>query len=520
MKEILLSLLTLLPFAGALVVGVLGARATGPLARRVAIGWLAGVLLITLGLAASFDTGVGGMQFVERRAWAPSLGVEYHLGVDGLGLVGVLLAAAIPFLAACVSDRVARGREGVYYGLVLGLQGGLFGTFTALNFFHWFLFWELSLVPAYLLVRLFGGAGAGRASFQFFVYTMVGSVALLLAFLALRAAGGSFDFEELAAMGRTVRWSDALAAGLPWAAGDPGGSEMLAWLVFGGVLLGFAVKVPLWPFHTWLPDTYTEAPTPVTMMLTGVMSKMGVYGLLRIALPIFPGQFRAASGVLVALALATVVLPALAAFVQRDLKRLLAYSSVNHLGYCLLALFVVSPELADGAWREGVAAPALNGVMLQMLNHGLTAATLFGFVELMERRTGGTREIGAFGGVRKLAPVFCGLMGISVFASIGLPGLNGFVSEFLIFRGVFAAAPWAAAVGLVGLLATAIFLLMMMQRVFHGPVVGGTEGFGDLDFRERMLFGVPVLLMMVLGVYPDLVLRWTNPMVLQLAVGP
>jgi NADH-quinone oxidoreductase subunit M len=509
-----LTVITFVPLAGALVIGSV-CRSGSEWARRISLTWHGAVLVLVLMVAGRFDGSAGGMQFSERHAWMPGLGVEYHLGVDGLGLVAILLAAAVPFFAALVSSRAAGGREPLYYSLLLVLECGLLGTFSALNFFHWFLFWELSLVPAYLLVRLFGGEKSGAASFQFFVYTMVGSVALLLSFLALRAAGGSFDFLELAEVGRRGDLSVALSEQVPWA-GFVASGEALMWVVFGGVLLGFAVKVPLWPFHTWLPDTYAEAPSAVTMVLTGVLSKMGIYGLLRIALPIFPQQFAAAEGVLVILALATVVLPALAAFAQGDLKRVLAYSSINHLGYCLLAVFAVNPS-GGAEWTDRAAAPAFNGVLLQMLNHGLTAASLFAFVELLERRTGGFRDLAEFGGLRRTAPVFCGLMGITIFASVGLPGLNGFISEFLIFKGVFAAAPWAAAVALAGLLATAVFYLSLIQRVFHGPLDSAWSGFPDLTPGERMLFGVPVALMFLLGIYPQVLLRMTNSTALQWA---
>ncbi|MGE3311036.1 MAG: NuoM family protein [Limisphaerales bacterium] len=512
-----LSVLAIVPLLmGALVSfwprsGVAQVRRVAIAGHGLALGWVAW-------MSSHFDLGTGALQFVELRSWAPSLGIEYHLGLDGLGWVSVVLAALVPLLAALVSDRVAAGRERLYYGLLLFLEAGLMGTFTALNFFHWFLFWELSLVPAYLLVRCFGGPGAGAASFQFFVYTMVGSVALLLGFLALRISAGTFDFVELARLGRSGQLAQGLATALPGVGSGISGETLARW-VFLGVLLGFAVKVPIWPFHTWLPSTYTEAPSPVTMILTGVMSKMGVYGLLRVALPIFPDQFREMQGVLVLLALATVIFPALAAWVQRDLKRVLAYSSINHLGYCLMGMFVLTPGATGALWVESAAAPALNGVLLQMLNHGLTAATLFAAVEYYERRTDGVRRLDQLGGLRSVAPVFCGLMGISMFASLGMPGLNGFVGEFLIFRGVYAAMPWVAVAGVVGLLATAVFLLTLMQRVFHGELERTWNGFRDLDAWERLILGVPVALMLVLGLFPDLVLRWTNPTVLGMAAG-
>ncbi len=512
-----LTLLTAAPLLGGLLVAWLP-RSWAGRARPLCLAWQGAVAVLALWIAGGFDGATGQLQFVERRSWVPALGAEYFLGLDGLGLVSVLLTALVPWWSTWVSERVAAGRERLYHALVLFLQAGLFGTFTALNFFHWFLFWELGLVPAYLLVRFFGGAGAGAASFRFFVYTMVGSVALLLGFLALRAVGGSFDFVQLTEFGQSGRLASALGEKLPWA-GVFASGEALAVAVFLGVLLGFAVKMPLWPFHTWLPETYAAAPSPVTMMLTGVMSKMGVYGMLRIALPIFPDQFRACQGVLVALALATVVLPTLSAFAQTDVKRVLAYSSINHLGYCALALFVLAPGATGAAWVEGVGVPALNGVMLQMLNHGITAAALFAAIEMLERRGAAVRTLGQVGGLRRVAPVLCGLMGISVFSSIGLPGLNGFVGEFLIFRGVFAAQPWVAALASVGLLTTAIFLLTLMQKVFHGPPELPEGGFADLGTRERWQLAVPVAVMLVLGVYPDLILRLTNGTALKLAGG-
>jgi NADH-quinone oxidoreductase subunit M len=281
------------------------------------------------------------------------------------------------------------------------------------------------------------------------------------------------------------------------------------------VLLGFAVKVPLMPFHTWLPATYAEAPSGVTMLLTGVMSKMGVYGFVRILLPIFPQQINWILTPLLWLAVITIVFSACAAFAQKDLKRMLAYSSINHLGYCLLAVFAVAkftnaPEFATEK------AAALNGVFLQMFNHGLTAAVLFWFVALIEKRSGGRRGLNDFGGLRKVTPIFCGLMGIALFSSLGLPGLNGFVGEFLIFKGVFPLAPWAAGLSVIGLLVTAIFILTILQRVFNGPLNEKWSKFPDLTLGEIALLLIPIALMFVLGLYPRLVLDVINPTAVQL----
>ncbi len=498
----ILTLLTLLPIIGGIIVVGLQDK---QLARRMALGFSFLSLALALGLWRSFDASSGALQFVERADWIPSLGVQYFVGVDGLGLLMVLLASIVTPMALLVSDRIT-DRVPLYHGLVLFLQAGLIGTFTALNFFHWFLFWELSLIPAFFLVRLWGGANRGPAATQFFVYTMVGSVAMLLAFLAIFLATGKMDFIALAELGRSGSLAGALSAKLGWYGLN---TRPLALIIFGGVLLGFAVKVPLMPFHTWLPATYAEAPSPVTMLLTGVMSKMGVYGFLRILLPIFPQQINWVLTPLLWLAVITIVFSACAAFAQRDLKRILAYSSINHLGYCLLAVFAVAkftnaPEFATEK------AAALNGVFLQMFNHGLTAATLFMFVSFIEQRTGGIRGLNDFGGLRKTIPVFCGLMGIALFSSLGLPGLNGFVGEFLIFKGVFPLSPWAAGLSVIGLLVTAIFLLTIIQRVFAGPLNEKWSKLPDLTLRERLLVGIPIALMLVLGLYPRLVLDVIN----------
>ena len=503
-----LTLLTLLPLIGGLI--VVGTQ-DKKLARKLALGLSFLSLALALGLWKSFDATNGGLQFVENHEWIPSLGVQYFVGVDGLGLLMVLLASIVVPMALLVSERVS-DRVQLYHALVLFLQAGLIGTFTALNFFHWFIFWELSLIPAFFLVRLWGGANRGPAATQFFVYTMVGSVAMLLAFLAIFLATGKMDFLELAALGRDGSLVSALSAKLGWYGLN---TKPLALLIFGGVLLGFAVKVPLLPFHTWLPATYAEAPSPVTMLLTGVMSKMGVYGFLRILLPIFPQQINWILTPLLWLAVITIVFSACAAFAQRDLKRILAYSSINHLGYCLLAVLAVA-KFTNAPEFVTEKAAALNGVFLQMFNHGLTAATLFMFVGFIEQRSGGLRGLDDFGGLRKTIPVFCGLMGIALFSSLGLPGLNGFIGEFLIFKGVFPLTPWAAALAVIGILVTAIFILTIIQRVFAGPLNEKWSKLPDLTLRERVLVGIPLALMFVLGLWPRLVLDVINSTAVQM----
>jgi len=499
-----LTLLTVLPLVGAAI-----ALVSGKHARAVAILTTVACLLLAFYVWMQVPALNGSMGMVETHAWAPSLGIEYHLGVDGLGALMLVLSAIVTLMSVDAAHRVHH-QPGLYFGLVLMLESGLFGSFTALNFFHWFLFWELSLIPAFFLIKLWGGTRRGPAATQFFVYTMAGSVALLVAFLAVFVATRSMDFQYLTFQASTGELERAVTQHL--------GSGMLGWPVMMwlavGVLAGFAVKVPMIPFHTWLPAAYAEAPSPVTMLLTGAMSKMGVYGLLRIALPLFGHQIAQMRTPLLVLAVATVVMGAWAAAAQTDLKRVFAYSSVNHLGYCLLGIFALAVPFAAGdPGQHASQAAALNGVILQMFNHGITAAALFWFVALLQQRTGGHRGIDQFGGLRKPAPVLAGLMGIALFSSLGLPGLNGFIGEFLIFRGVFSLAWFASAVSVLGLLVTAVVILTVIQKVFTGPVPEHCEGFPDLHTGERVALAPVIGLMVLIGILPGLIVNSVNPTV-------
>ena len=499
----LISILTFLPLLGAaLVFGVDRER------RQLARGLTLAVNILALGVVAALwvnSAPSGGMQFVERHLWIPTLGIEYHVGLDGLGLVMLMLAALVIPMAVLASEQVEENVP-LYCGLFLFLQAGLFGAFTALNFFHWFLFWELSLIPAFFLIKLWGGSQRSEAALQFFVYTMVGSIALLLAFLGLFLATGTFDFTKLADLARAKTLGPLVQSKFAWLGWGAGKAYLVLFL---GALLGFAVKVPLWPFHTWLPLTYSEAPSPVSMALTGVMSKLGVYGFVRLLLPIFSEPMQAVLTPLLWLAVATIVLSAFAALAQRDLKRILAYSSINHLGYCLLGVFAAASATGSALDRTA----ALNGVVLQMFNHGITASLLFCFVAFLEERSRGARGLADFGGLRKVAPIFCGLMGLALFSSLGLPGLNGFIGEFLIFKGVFPLAPWAAVLALPGLLVTAIFILTVIQRVWCGPLNEKWSGFADLTYNEGAVVFPATLLMFVLGVWPQFILTAINPTV-------
>jgi NADH-quinone oxidoreductase subunit M len=489
-----ITFLTAVPVVGAAVLLALGGK-NKDLVRWSALAFSFIALVLTLILWFHFDSASGSLQFQEQHAWIPAMGVQYRVGIDGLGLLMLLLSSIVVPIAIFASWHIEE-KVSLYFSLVLLLQACLFGTFTALNFFHWFIFWELSLIPAFFLIKLWGGPRSTKAATQFLVYTMVGSIALLLTFLAIFLATKKFDFIDLSTLAQSGQLMPAVIDKLAWHRFTP---DHIALIIFAGAFLGFAVKVPLFPFHTWLPSAYSEAPTGTTILLTGAMSKMGVYGFLRILLPIFGAQMQTVLTPLLWLSVATIVLSAYTALAQKDLKRIFAYSSINHLGYCLLAIFAVVKFTGGDAALSAEKYAAMNGVFLQMFNHGLTAATLFWFVAMLEKRSGGLRGLDDFGGLRKVVPVFTGLMG-----------------EFLIFKGSFPLVTWATSLAVIGLLITAIFVLGILQRVFSGPLNERWIGFPDLTVGERVALVPAIGLMFALGLYPQLILGVVNSTAIQM----
>jgi NADH-quinone oxidoreductase subunit M len=487
----LITTIILVPLLGALAVCAWPKRNCRP----IALGFTAVSAMCALGLWQRFDGAANGLQFVERHAWIPALNAEYLVGVDGLSLLLVLLTALIvPF--AFLASPAPAGRRG-FCATMLVMQCALYGTFTAQNFLLWFLFYEMSLVPAFLLIKIWGGQNRDRAATKFFLYTFLGSVAMLISFLGIYFAKGTFDFAALASLGKS-----GLLHG------------KAAWLAFVGIFLGLAVKVPLFPFHTWLPDAYQTAPTGAAMVLTGALSKMGVYGFVRLLLPLFPGELRAAGPWLLALAVCSIVFAPLAAWVQRDLKRMIAYLSINHLGYCMLGLFALAASPIGVATIDAHA--ALSGVFMQIFNHGVTAAALFYFVGLLEQRRG-LCGINDFGGLMQRTPLLCGWMSVAMFSSLGLPGLNGFIGEFLIFKGAFALASIFAAVAVIGLLVTAIVFARAMQLLFSGPLPDHCSALADLRQREGLAVVPATLLMFAIGIAPQFLFNIFNTTVVQMA---
>jgi NADH-quinone oxidoreductase subunit M len=483
----LISALILIPLVGALALFATPARN----ARPIALLFNALAAFDALLLWQHFDIRATGVQLVERHGWIPAIGAEYLVGIDGLSLLLMLLTSLIiPF--AFLAQRMDRG----FCALMLIMQSALYGTFAAQNFVLWFLFYEMSLIPAFLLIKIWGGENRDRAATKFFLYTFLGSVAMLLGFLGIYLARGTFDFATLAGLGK-----NGLLTG------------KLAWLVFAGIFLGLAVKVPLFPFHTWLPDAYESAPTGVSMVLTGVLSKMGVYGFVRLVLPLFPNEIRIIGPWLLALAICSIVFAPLAAWAQSDLKRMVAYLSVNHLGYCMLGLFAVTASSVSSAIDTQA---ALSGVFMQIFNHGITAAALFYFVGLLEQRRG-QRGIDDFGGLMQRTPLLCGWMSVPMFSSLGLPGLNGFIGEFLIFKGSFAIAASFTAIAVIGLLVTAIVFVRAMQALFSGPLAGSCAAFPDLLPRENITIIPVTVLMFAIGLAPQFMFNIFNNTVVQMA---
>ena len=483
----LISALILIPLAGAIALYIGQPKN----ARTVALIFNALSAFYALLLWQKFDATAPGLQIAERHAWIPSIGAEYLVGVDGLSLLLVLLTSLVFPFAFC-AQRLERGA----CALMLVMQAALYGTFTAQNFVLWFLFYEMSLVPAFLLIKIYGGENRDFAAVKFFIYTFFGSVAMLLAFLGIYFAKGTFDFATLADLGKS-----GLLTG------------NLKWFAFAGIFVGLAVKVPLFPFHTWLPDAYQTAPTGVSMVLTGGLSKMGVYGFIRLLVPLFPNEIKIASPWLLALVVCSIVFAPLAAWAQRDLKRMVAYLSINHLGYCLLGLFAITARSTSSLIDTHA---ALSGVFLQIFNHGITAAALFYFVGLLEQRRG-LRGIDDFGGLMQRTPLLCGWMSVAMFSSLGLPGLNGFIGEFLIFKGSFAVAASFTAIAVLGLLFTAVTFMRAMQSLFGGPLVEGCSGFSDLIRSEKLVIVPVTLLMFAIGINPQFIFNIFNATVVHMA---
>lgn len=459
------------------------------------------------------------IQQADRLAWLRTpIRADYFVGLDGINLPLLLLTVVLTPVVVLASFGM-RHRVKTYFALLMLLETAMLGYFTALNFFLFFLFWEFSLVPMFFMIMTWGGPNRRYAAFKFFVYTMTGSLGMLLIFqflyLATAVAGdATADLVRLARLGAGVEtiggmdlqgiiFNYARQLGITsWLGNTP---ERYAAIVFWAIFIAFAVKLAVWPFHTWLPDAYAEAETADAMLMAGVMSKMGAYGMLRLALPLLPGAAQQAAPVIAVLGLASVVLGAYAGLAQRDLKRLIAYTAINHMG--LVTIGVAAAAASRGTLDSR--ASAIGGVQMTLVASGLSTAALFYLAGVLLARTG-TADLRQFGGLRQTMPVLAGALGVALFANLGLPGLADFVGEFLIFRGAWATLPWAAAIAAIGLIVLALLLLRMYQRIFNGPLNERWRGVADLS-RFEMLTALPLLaLLLVFGVYPALLLDLAN----------
>jgi NADH-quinone oxidoreductase subunit M len=494
--EHVLSIVTFLPLLGALALLPVDKDK-----KRVFIHgatWIAFAdFLLSVPLFFLYDAGRGGFQFEHRASWIPSIGVQYYVGIDGISLLLLLLTTFLGFISILSSWTAITERVKEYYVFMLVLQTGMLGVFVSLDFFLFYVFWEAMLVPMYFLIGIWGGPRKLYAAIKFFLYTLLGSVLMLLGILAvyffypkISGAGPTFDIVEFIRVLGPLR--------------DPAWLEMQKW-VFLAFFVGFAIKVPMFPFHTWLPDAHVEAPTAGSVILAGVLLKMGTYGFVRFSLPMLPDATRHYLPWMLGLSVVGILYGALVAMVQKDWKKLVAYSSVSHLGFCMLGVFALNQA-------------GLTGGVLQMINHGLSTGALFLIVGLIyERRH--TRMIAEFGGLSKQMPVFATLFMIITLSSIGLPTLNGFIGEFTILVGAFNipegygfALPWLgvflggkfwSVCAVLGIVLGAAYMLWLYQRTMFGRLDNPENaGLKDLDFREVMTLVPIVACCFWIGLYP------------------
>lgn len=463
---------------------------------RVIATVVAALPLVLLVMAWVRFDGTGGFELVESVEWIPTLGVAYRVGLDGLSLPLALMTALV-FVVATAYPVDLRGRPGPYYALMLFLQGVSIGLFLALDLFLFFVFWDLSLVGMYFLIGAWGHGDAQRSALKFFVYTFAGSLALLLAILGIYLATEPRTFD----MAEIIRQQPLPAGGA------------YATLVFVGFFIGFAVKTPLVPVHTWLPPAHVDAPGPASAVLAGVLLKMGTYGFVRILMAMQPETFARFAFPIGVLAVVSIVYGALVALAQTNLKRLIAYTSVNHMGYVMLGLAAAGAAVGG---QESAQAIALSGATLEMVAHGLITGSLFLISGSILAR-GGTYEMDEYGGLAGRAPALVGFTVIAAFASLGLPGLAGFVAEFQVFAGALAVYPWLAGIGLVGIVITAALFLRMLQKLFLGPLPDRWAHWPDLGWVERAGLGVLLGLVIGIGVAPawvlDLIDTFAGPFV-------
>jgi NADH-quinone oxidoreductase subunit M len=476
------------------------------------IRWFANIVagvgfLVSLPLLTRFDVNADGFQFIERASWIPAIGVEYYFGIDGISLLLIILTTGLGFLSVLSSWTAIEERVKEYYIFMLLLQTGMLGVFMSLDFFLFYVFWEVMLVPMYFLIGVWGGPRKLYAAIKFFLYTLLGSVVMLLGILTLYF----YNHKMTGVLTFSIPELQKLA--LPW--------SYQFWL-FLAFFIGFAIKVPMFPFHTWLPDAHVEAPTAGSVILAGVLLKMGTYGFVRFSLPMFPDAVKDTASLnlshftfglihyrfgllqlVVFLSIVGIIYGALVAMMQKDAKKLVAYSSVSHLGFCMLGLFALNPN-------------GISGSIIQQINHGISTGALFLIVGIIyERRH--TREISEYGGLSQVMPTFATLFLIITMSSIGLPLLNGFIGEFTILAGAFQRRISWGVYGCVGIVLGAAYMLWLYQRMMFGQITNPkNEKLKDLNLREFATLFPLVIMAFWIGIYPKPIFRYIEKPVNQI----
>jgi NADH-quinone oxidoreductase subunit M len=470
----LLSILILAPTAGAVIISLIPANRAKWL-KMIAMGVSLIVFVFSLPLYFGYDQSRTAFQFEEKYEWIPAFQATYHVGVDGLSLLMILLTAFLmPLIFLASWHDIKKSVKGYLISMLL-LETGMMGVFASLDLLLFYIFWEAMLIPMYFIIGVWGGPRRIYAALKFFIYTMVGSLLMLVAILFIYfyygKVTGTLTFD-------LVQIRDLLF---------PANYQIWLFLAFG---LSFAIKVPMFPFHTWLPDAHVEAPTAGSVILAGVLLKMGTYGFLRFCLPLFPNAAMQFTPLISILAIIGIIYGAWVSMVQPDLKKLVAYSSVSHLGFVMLGIFTLTPQ-------------GLQGGLLQMVNHGLSTGALFLIVGMIyERRH--TRMIEDFGGLAKQIPIFTTFFMIVTLSSIGLPGLNGFVGEFLVLLGTFMTNRWYAVIATSGVIFAAVYMLRMFQRAMFGKLEKEeNQKLADLSTREIVVLAPVVALIVLLGVWPQ-----------------
>ena len=503
MENNLLFYILILPTIAAILIFAL------PLKSNKAIRWFAFSsslipFLLSIILWFQFDKGSSGFQFETQIPWFSAIGSSFHFGVDGISMPMVLLTTLLTPLAILASYSIKENIK-AYMALFLFLETGVLGVFVSLDLLVFFLFWEIGLIPMYFLISQWGGAKRNYAALKFILVTMAGSLGLLLSIQIVGLLSGSFDLKEIYQLWPALseeNFQRVIPLGLSL-------SSVKA-IAFWAFVLAFAIKVPVWPVHTWLPDAHTEAPTAGSMILAGVLLKLGAYGFIRFVIPFFPVESHRYAGALAVLATAAIIFGALSAFAQKDLKRLVAYSSINHMGFVVLGIAATAYDWqsTDNGIVES-AIIALNGAILQMFNHGLTSAGMFFLVGVVYDRTH-TRQLDELGGLWPVLPRYGAIFVFTAMAALGLPGLNGFISEFLVVRGAWGIFPLATALSMIGLFFTGVYILKAIAGVLHGPRNDRWISIPEINTREIWVIAPLMVLMLWIGVWPASILNLIN----------